>query len=714
MLDIVPIGRVLVLLLVLLPLASAALAPLFGRSARRFAVWAVLLHMAVAAVAVMFASQVVTARRESPAGLLETDTLRFLPEFVPGDSGGPQGVWHRTKWTLLSLSGEPGTGDRPGPHVQFFLGLDGLNMWLVALASLIMLPAVLASWSSVTERRGSYYGLLFLLQAGAIGAFLSFDVVLFYVFFELTLIPGFLLIGRWGSGSGRRDAARKFFLYTLAGSLLTLVGVVGVVVANPTPVHPQTGVPVTSAVVDVAFPDDAAPGGVRGEVALAARGPITFSLPDLMANVQTWADAGRTARRKAEQLQLALGRIAATPGATRQEVQVTEHLLATARRARAEAEETVARALDAQFWLFLALMAGFLVKVPVWPFHTWLPAAYGESPVGVTVLLSALLAKLGTFGILRFVLPLTPDAALAYGLPAIGTLAAFGIVYAALCAYNQKDIKLVIAYSSVSHLGFLVLGLFAFNAEGLSGAVLHMVNHGLSTGALFALLAFLLDRYRTTQTHHFGGLMGRFPNYAVLAFVVVLASIGLPGLNNFVSEMLMIAGLFKPDNPGVHTSGLAVVAVFGILLSAWYMLTMLQRVFFNPPKEPEPADPAKPPRDVNGREFVAFGMLAGLCLFLGLFPQLILDTLRPDVRTLAHIGNAARARAGLEVPPEPSAAPPARQAPPPGGAPKGGPPKGGKGGFPGGGKGKGGFPGGGKGGGKGGFPKGANKALEEE
>ncbi len=199
-------------------------------------------------------------------------------------------------------------------------------------------------------------------------------------------------------------------------------------------------------------------------------------------------------------------------------------------------------------------MAGFMVKVPIWPFHTWLPAAYGESPVGVTILLSALLAKLGTFGILRFVLPLTPDAAVMYGLPVIGSLAAFGIVYAALCAYDQKDIKLMIAYSSVSHLGFLVLGIFAFNAEGLSGAVLHMVNHGLSTGALFALLAFLIDRYRTTQVSQFGGLMGRFPNFALLTFVICLASIGLPGLNNFVSEMLMLAGLFDARQPAASIS----------------------------------------------------------------------------------------------------------------------------------------------------------------
>jgi NADH-quinone oxidoreductase subunit M len=251
-----------------------------------------------------------------------------------------------------------------------------------------------------------------------------------------------------------------------------------------------------------------------------------------------------------------------------------------------------------------------------------------------------LLAKLGTFGIIRFVLPLTPDAAMLYGLPVVGTLAAFGIVYAALCAYDQKDIKLIIAYSSVSHLGFLVLGIFAFNAEGLSGATLHMVNHGLSTGALFALLGFLLDRYGTTQVSRYGGLMRRYPKFAVLAFVLCLASIGLPGLNNFVSEMLMLAGLYDTGNPRIHHLGLAVVAAIGILLSAWYMLTMVQRVFFNPMKEPIVSTAP----DVSGREFAAFGSLAGLCLLLGLYPQLILDTVKWDVQQLSTIGTMARER----------------------------------------------------------------------
>jgi NADH-quinone oxidoreductase subunit M len=559
-------GGTLVLLLVLLPFASAAIVPLFGRSARRVALRLALVHLALTVGVVVLAVGVLKDRAYLGSDVQEQDLIR--PVFVPGSQLGAS---HRTTWTLLGLSAAPTPSGKAGPNVQFYLGLDGINIWLVTLAGLMMVPAILVSWESITERPGSFYGWLFLLQGAAIGAFLSFDVILFYVFFELTLVPAFFLIGGWGTGSARRDAARKFFLYTFAGSLLTLVGVIGVVLTNPT-----------------------------------ADGQITFSLPDLVLNVQN-------------------------------------NLYRASQDSPAGRSGRLAELQNTQVWLFLALMAGFMVKVPVWPFHTWLPGAYAESPTGVTILLSALLAKLGTFGILRFVLPLTPDAAVAYGLPVVGALAAFGIVYAALCAYDQKDMKLVIAYSSVSHLGFLVLGLFAFNAEGLSGAVLHMVNHGLTTGALFALLAFLIDRYRTTQVSQFGGLMGRYPNFAVLSFVLFLASIGLPGLNNFVSEMLMLAGLYGARNPRLDHLGLAVVAAVGILLSAWYVLTLLQKVFFNPPKEPEPVDPA--PGDLSRRELAAFGPLAVLCLVLGLYPQPVLDVMKPDVEQLAAFGKMARQRA---------------------------------------------------------------------
>lgn len=588
--------RVLVVLLVLLPLVAAAAMPVFGRAARRAALLVALVHLGITAAVVGVAIPALDYRAGIEAYTPgDAGWQTFRPEFVPGDSGArglSEASDARTTWTLFSLADTQTRPGKAGPNVQFYLGIDGLNLWLVALASVMLVPVILVSWESIKEKPGAFFGWLFLLQAGLIGAFLSFDVILFYVFFELTLIPAFFLIGTWGVGSGRRDAARKFFLYTLAGSLLTLVGVVGVVLTNPNP-----------------------------------DGTITFALPQLMMNVQ-------------------------------------HGLYDAHQKALAGDGADLAAKQATQTWLFIALMAGFMVKVPVWPFHTWLPAAYGEAPVGVTVMLSALMAKLGAFGILRLVLPLVPDAAIMYGLPVVGSFAAFGIVYAALCAYASKDMKMVIAYSSVSHLGFLVLGLFAFNKEGLSGSVLHMVNHGLSTGALFAALAFLLDRYRTTDMAKFGGLMGRYPNFALLFFVLCLASVGLPGLNNFVSEMLMMAGLFDARNPGVHTLALAVVAAFGIFLSVWYTFTMLQRVFFNPLKEPELAPAEAPAADISRREFVALGSLAALCLALGLFPQPLLDTMRQDVRALTIIGDSARARVQgvpyvyADDEPLPTAAPP--------------------------------------------------------
>ena len=458
----------------------------------------------------------------------------------------------------------------------------------MGLSSLMLVAAILVSWQSVTERVPTYYAWLFVLQAGAIGAFLSFDVILFYVFFEITLIPSFFLIGHWGTGSARRDAARKFFLFTLAGSLLMLVGLLGIVLANPLP-----------------------------------NGQITFSLPDLMANMQRGMEAAAKAA------------------------------------AAGKPEELVAKQAT-QMWLFFLVMAGLAVKTPIWPLHTWLPSAYGESHLGTTLMLSSLLSKLGTFGILRFVLALTPDAAIEYGLPCIGAFAAFGIVYAALCAFAQRDIKLMIAYSSVSHLGFLVLGLFAFNAEGLSGAALHMVNHGLTTGALFALLAFLWDRYRTTGMNPFGGLIGRFPKYAFFAFVLFLASVGLPSLNNFVSEMMMLGALVDARNPGAPGLLLAFIAAFSIFLSAWYVFTMLQKVFFNPLKEP-PTVGGAVATDVSPRERVLFTSLAALCLGLGLFPQAVLKPMQGDVAKLAQIGDRARDRVAGVFPQPPVAKEPAKK-----------------------------------------------------
>lgn len=327
------------------------------------------------------------------------------------------------------------------------------------------------------------------------GVFLAFDIILFYVCFELTLIPLFFLISSWGKGSNRREAA-QLFLFTLAGGLITLIGIIASVVVIYQSTH-----------------------------------ELTFSIP-----------------RLAELMQIELRR------SDPQKLEIWK---------------------DKQLYIFLAIAVGFAVKIPLVPLHSWLPGIYSEAPIGVTVMLSALLAKMGTFGLLRICLPLAPDGTLAAGIPMLGTLASIGIIYGALCAYYQPDFKRLVAYSSVSHLGFCTLAIVAFNAEGMAGGLLHMVNHGLSTGALFLLVGMLLQPYSSGQIADFGGLWKKLPVFTFFMMVICLASIGLPGLNNFVSEMLMLAGLFDLRNSRAAGLTLAVIAAFGILLSAWYVLTMI-------------------------------------------------------------------------------------------------------------------------------------------
>ena len=484
----------------------------------------------------------------------------FAPHFVPGDpmTGGRE--THSTNLDVLPFAAVGGTAGKVRA-AQFFIGLDGLNIWLVALASFMLVPVILVSWDGGADRPGPFFSWLFLLQAGVLGVFLSFDLLLFYVCFELTLVPLLFLIGAWGPGPNRRDAARKLFLFTLAGGLITLIGLAGTVLF----VFDRTG-------------------------------ELTFSIPRLAdlihANAQTAGAAGRSLW------------------------------------------------VDPQTYLFLAMAVGFAVKIPLVPFHSWLPGAYSEAPLGVTVMLSALLAKMGTFGFLRVCLPLAPDATLAVGMPLVGVLASIGIVYGAFCAYAQTDFRRLVAYSSVSHLGFCVLALVAFNPFGIAGGLLHMVNHGLSTGALFILVGLLARRYGSSQIADYSGMWTRLPVLTFFTMVICLASVGLPGLNNFVSEIIMLGGLFNLRSTAGNT--FAFVAGAGIFLSAWYTMTMVRRVYFGPVKEPHGVAGVK---DLTSIERMAVGPLAVLCLLLGLFPQPVLSVMERDVTRLSQVADEARGRA---------------------------------------------------------------------
>jgi NADH-quinone oxidoreductase subunit M len=423
---------------------------------------------------------------------------------------------------------------------DFLLGLDGISLLLVVLTTVLTVSCVLISWESIRERTAGFYACLLLLETGLIGVFCAFDLVLFYVFFEFTLVPLFFMIGIWG-GPQRRYAAIKFFLYTLVGSLVTLMGLVGLVL-----IASAGGLET--------------PASIPGLAAWLTENPLS----------QTW-----------------------------------------------------------QIALLLAIATGFMVKVPVFPLHTWLPLAHVEAPTAGSVLLAGVLLKLGTYGFLRLCLPMFPYACETVGVPLMAILAVAGIIYGSLCALAQRDIKKLVAYSSVAHLGFCMLGLFALNSAGVAGGVLQMINHGLSTGALFLLVGMIYDRYHTRQLDELGGLAARLPLIACTMVFISMASIGLPGLNGFVGEVLSLAGMFR------RHPIYAALGTMGVVLGAWYLLTMIQQAFFGPLREPVHGHESI--GDMNRREIFAIAPICALCLWIGVMPQPLLDTIRSDVDAVVEL-----------------------------------------------------------------------------
>jgi NADH-quinone oxidoreductase subunit M len=426
----------------------------------------------------------------------------------------------------------------PFINANFHMGVDGLSFPLFILTTLLSFLAAIASFS-VKQKVKDYYILYLLLMTGMLGVFVSLDLVLFYVFWEVVLVPMYFLIGIWG-GERREYAAIKFFLYTLLGSVVMLLGILALYF------YPKPG------------------GGIMG----------SFSIPELIAAAQ----AGTFD-------------------------------------------------LTFQILIFLAFFLGFAIKVPIFPFHTWLPDAHVEAPTAISVLLAGVLLKMGGYGFIRISYGIAPGAGaweyFRWGMAALGLI---NIVYGALVAMAQKDFKKLIAYSSVSHMGFVLLGIAAANPEGYTGAVLQMFNHGIITGALFLLVGVLYDRAHTREINAFGGLAKKLPIYSGIVWFTFLASLGLPGLSGFVSEFLCFIGSFK-----VYTWMVA-ISTFGIIVTASYFLWTIQRMFLGPFNTKWEGL-----TDINGRELVTLIPLMALALLLGVYPSLLIDMMTPTMNYLVSL-----------------------------------------------------------------------------
>lgn len=413
--------------------------------------------------------------------------------------------------------------------VEWHLGVDGISLFLILLTTLLSVICIISSWSSITDRVKEYHFFFLLLEAGMVGVFSALDLFLFYVMWEVMLIPMFFLIGVWG-GSRRVYATIKFFLFTMAGSVLMLVGILF----------------------------------------------IYFNTVDLATGAHTF------------------------------------NLLMATEQARF--------ALNVQTWLFLAFAVAFAIKVPLFPLHTWLPDAHTEAPTAGSVILAGVLLKMGTYGFLRFCLPMFPAASLKF-VPLISVLALIGILYGAMVAMVQKDIKKLVAYSSVAHLGFVMLGTFALNIEGLTGSLLQQINHGISTGALFLLVGVLYDRRHTRMVSDYGGIAKVMPIYATMFMIVALSSIGLPGLNGFVGEFLILLGTFASN------ATYSVLGTAGIIFAAVYLLWMYQRVFFGEIKNEENLKL----KDVTLREGLVITVLIVMAIWIGVYPDPFLSRMQPSL-----------------------------------------------------------------------------------
>jgi NADH-quinone oxidoreductase subunit M len=467
-------------------------------------------------------------------------------------------------------------------QIEYFVGVDGISISMVLLTGIIGVIGVISSWTIKKNVKG-YFLLYLLLLTSVMGCFLALDFFLFYLFFEFMLLPMYFLIGIWG-GPKREYAAIKFFIYTLVGSLFILIVMIGLYtsVIDPLATAAQLGMLQTS--------------GINPDTILQVQ-------QSLQQNVIEGADLVRTFSIPAM-----MDPANFIPGSLL-------HVLSG----------TVLWDLPIRFIAFLLLFAGFAIKVPSVPVHTWLPDAHVEAPTPISVLLAAILLKVGGYGLIRIVYPIFPDAG-AYFAVLVGGLGVLSIIYGALCALAMNDLKKLIAYSSVSHMGFVLLGLASLTSEGVNGAIYMMFSHGIISAMLFLVVGVIYDRAHDRMILNFRGLAKRMPAYTTFVVIAFFASLGLPGFSGFIAELLVLVGGFSsPDISGLLPRWLTIVAVFGLLLAAAYYLWALQRMFFGKywifPELREKATMS----DLNRREYLMLVPLAILAFLFGIFPHLLLD-----------------------------------------------------------------------------------------
>jgi len=436
-------------------------------------------------------------------------------------------------------------------NTNYFLGIDGISMLLIVMSTFMFPLSILASWTSIKTNLKAFYFLLILLDVGLIGVFASLDLILFYVFWEIILIPMYFIIGMWGS-EDRIYATIKFFIYTMFGSLLMLIGIIWLGFLC----IPMTGGQFSTDITQLT--------------------QVALQLP-----------------------------------------------------------------IDKQIFLFILFTLSFLIKVPLFPFHTWLPDAHVQAPTAGSVILAAVLLKMGTYGLIRFSMPLFPAAFIKLT-PYIATLAVIGIVYGALLSIVQKDVKKLVAYSSVSHLGFVVLGIFAVTDVAMQGSVLQMINHGLSTGALFMIVGVLYERRHTKAIADFGGIMKVMPVFSVIFMIVIFSSIGLPGLNGFVGEFLILLGSFYSSNLG--TNAYSIVSTSAVILAAVYLLWMFQRVMLGPIDNEKNKDLP----DLSKRELISFLPIIIFIVWIGVYPNTFLSKTETSVKKIIDNFHANAKKIGME------------------------------------------------------------------